>query len=143
MWGPSSDWSAHRRVVVKQPTALLFSCPVGSDSLPPHELQHARLPCHSPSPRVCPSSCPLSWWCHPTISSSVTFFCLQSFPASANIREQKRLWPHLCDTEGFELCLKSVWWVRKKKWWLIMFFKFTQAFKDFESLESQGMRAKV
>ena len=47
-------------------------------------LQHTRLPCPSLSPRVCPNSCPLSQWCHPTISSSVTPFssCLQSFPAS-------------------------------------------------------------
>ena len=55
-----------------------------SDSLPPHELQHARPPCPSPTPVVYPNSCPLSWWCHPTISSSVVPFssCLQSFPAS-------------------------------------------------------------
>ena len=56
-----------------------------SDSLRPHGLQHARLPCPSPSPGVCSNSQPLSWWCHPSISSSVTpFFCLQSFPASAS-----------------------------------------------------------
>ena len=47
-----------------------------------HRLQHARLPCPSSSPRVCPSSCLLNQWCHPTISSSITLFCLQSFPAS-------------------------------------------------------------
>ena len=48
-----------------------------------HGLQHASLPCPSPSPRVCSNSCPLSQWCHPTISSSVILFssCLQSFPA--------------------------------------------------------------
>ena len=50
---------------------LLFSCSVISDSLWSHELQHARLPCPSPSPGVCSNSCPLSTWCHPTISSSV------------------------------------------------------------------------
>ena len=62
---------------------LLFSCSVVSDFLRCCGLQHARLPCPSPSPRVCSNSCPLSWWCHPTISSSVTLFssCLQSFPA--------------------------------------------------------------
>ena len=55
-----------------------------SDSLQPYRLQHARLPCLSPTPRVCSNSCPSSWWCHPTISSSVVPFssCLQSFPAS-------------------------------------------------------------
>ena len=49
-------------------------------------LEHARLPCPSPSPRACSNSCPLSWWCHPTISSSVASFssCLLSFPASVS-----------------------------------------------------------
>ena len=53
-------------------------------TLQPHGLQHARLPCQSPTPRACSDSCPLSQWCHPTISSSVPPFstCLQSFPAS-------------------------------------------------------------
>ena len=53
-------------------------------SLWPHGLQHARPPCPSPTPRVYFNSCPLSWWCHPTISSSVVPLssCLQSFPAS-------------------------------------------------------------
>ena len=61
-----------------------FSRSVVSDSLWPHGLQHARLPCPSPTPGVYPDSCPLSRWCHPTISSSVVPFssCLQSFPAS-------------------------------------------------------------
>ena len=63
---------------------LLFSLPVVSNSLWPHGLQHNWPPCPSLSPKVCPSSCPLNWWCYSTISSSVTpfFFCLQSFPAS-------------------------------------------------------------
>ena len=57
-----------------------------SDSLQPHELQHARLPCPSLSPRVCSNSCPLSQWCYWTISSSAPLFpsCLQSFPASGS-----------------------------------------------------------
>ena len=49
---------------------LLFTCSVVSDSLWPHGLHHARLPCASLSFRVCSNSYPLSWWCHPTISSS-------------------------------------------------------------------------
>ena len=49
---------------------LLFSHSVVSDSLPPHGLQHTKLPCPSLSPRVCSKSFPLSWWCHPTVSSS-------------------------------------------------------------------------
>ena len=53
------------------------------NSLRPHGLKHSRPPCDSPSPEVCPSSCPLYWWCHPAISSSDTlFFCPQSFTAS-------------------------------------------------------------
>ena len=57
-----------------------------SDSLRPHGLQHARPPCPSSTPRSCSNSCPLSRWCHPTISSSVVPFssCLQSFPASGS-----------------------------------------------------------
>ena len=59
---------------------------VMSNSLRPHGLQHTRLPCPSPSPRVCSNSCPVSWWCHPTISSCVVPFssCLQSFPESGS-----------------------------------------------------------
>jgi len=65
---------------------LLFSCSVLSNSLQPLGLQHARFPCLSPSPGACSNSCPLSWWCDPTISSSVVSFssCLQSLPASGS-----------------------------------------------------------
>ena len=65
---------------------LLFSHPVVSDSLQPHELQHARPPCLSPTPGVCPNPCPLSRWYHPSISSSFVPFssCSQSFPASGS-----------------------------------------------------------
>ena len=60
-------------------SSVAQSCP----TLWPHGLQHARLPCPSLSPGVCLNSCPLSQWCHPTISSSVVpFSWLQSFPAS-------------------------------------------------------------
>ena len=69
---------------------LLFSCSVVSD-WGHHGLQHARLPCPSPSPGAWAESCPLSQWCHPAISSSVIPFsvipfssCLQSFPASGS-----------------------------------------------------------
>ena len=66
--------------------SVQFSCPVMSDSLWPHELQHAKPLCPSPTPRVHPNPCPLSQWCHPTISSSVVPFssCPQSFPASGS-----------------------------------------------------------
>ena len=55
---------------------LMFSHLVMSDSLQPHELQHARLPCPSPTPGACSNSCSLSQWCHPTISPSVIPFSL-------------------------------------------------------------------
>ena len=64
--------------------SVQFSRSVVSDSLRPHESQHARPPCPSPTPGVYSNSCPLSWWCHPAISSSVVPFssCPQSLPAS-------------------------------------------------------------
>ena len=63
-----------------------FSCSVMSNSLQPHGLQHHRLPCPSPTPGAYSNPCPLSQWCHPTISSSVIPFSsrLQSFPASGS-----------------------------------------------------------
>ena len=67
-------------------SSVQFSRSVMSNSLRPHELQHAGPPCPSPTPRVYSNSCPLSWWCHPTISSSVVPFSshLQSFPESGS-----------------------------------------------------------
>ena len=67
-----------------QSSSVQFSSSVISDSLRPHEPQHARPPCPSPTPGAHPNSCPLSWWCHPAISSSVVPFssCPQSLPAS-------------------------------------------------------------
>ena len=63
--------------------SVQFSYSVMSNSMLPHGLQHARFPCPSPTPGACSNSCPSSWWCHPTIYSSVIPFssCLQSFPA--------------------------------------------------------------
>ena len=62
-----------------------FSHSVESDSLQPHGLQHARIPCPSPTPGACSNSCLSSQWCHPTISSSVIpCSCPQSFPASGS-----------------------------------------------------------
>ena len=67
-----------------QSHSVQFSCSVLSDSLQPHGLQHARLPCSSPISGASSNSCPSSWWCHPTILSPVVPFssCLRSFPAS-------------------------------------------------------------
>ena len=67
-------------------SSVQFSRSVVSDSLWPHGPRHARPPCPSPTPRLYSNSCPLSRWCHPTISSSVIPFssCPQSFPASGS-----------------------------------------------------------
>ena len=68
------------------PPSVQFSCSVVSDSLQSHGLKNTRFPCPSPTPRAYTNSCPLSRWCHPTISSSVIPFSshLQSFPASGS-----------------------------------------------------------
>ena len=74
--------------------SVRFSHSVESDSLQPHELQHARPPCPSPTPGVHPNPCPLSQWCHPTISSSVIPFssCPQALPASGSF-QMSQLFP--------------------------------------------------
>ena len=75
-----------RREITQRNAEIQFSHSVTSDSLWPHGLQHTRLPCPSPTPRIYPNSCPLSRWCHPTILSSIIPFssCSQSFPASGS-----------------------------------------------------------
>ena len=80
-----NSWD-HSSSIIK--ISVQFSCSVGWDSLQPHELQDARPPCLSPTPGAYPNSCTLSWWCHPTISSSVVPFssCPQSFPASGSFQ---------------------------------------------------------
>ena len=76
-------WVQHFHSII---FSVQFSHSVKSNSLQSHGLQHARPPCPSLTPRVYSNSCPLSQWCHPTISSSVIPFssCLQSFPASGS-----------------------------------------------------------
>ena len=72
--------SSGKFVVVQSHSCVQF--------FPTHGLQHARLPCPSLYPGVCSNLCPLNWWCHPTILSSVTpFSCPQSFPASSSFNE--------------------------------------------------------
>ena len=94
VWGaPATEWDraatggpagAKHRCIRVWISSVQFSSSVVSDSAT-HGLQHARSPCPSPTPGVYPISCPLSRWCHPTISSSVVpFSCLQSFPASGS-----------------------------------------------------------
>ena len=75
-------------MVIENELSVQFSHSVVSNSLWPHGLQHARLSCPSPTPRACSDSCPLSWWYHQTISSSLVPFSsrLQSFPASGSFQ---------------------------------------------------------
>ena len=84
---------------------LLFSGSVLSSSLWPHGLLHTRLPCPSPFPRACSNSCPVSQWCHPTISFSVVPFssCFPSFPASGFFSNELALrirWPKYWSFSG-------------------------------------------
>ena len=74
-------------------SSIQFSCSVMSNSLWPHEPKHARLPCPSPTPGVYPNLCPLSRWCHLTISPYVVPFsaCLQSFPTSGSFQMSQLL----------------------------------------------------
>ena len=84
----SKNWVSSLSDTVLQFSSVQFSLSDVSDSLRPHESQHARPPCPSPTPGVHPNPCPLCWWCHPTISSSVIHFSshLQSFPASVSFQ---------------------------------------------------------
>ena len=81
-------WKINNDGMLKSDGSIQFSRSVMSNSLWPHGLSHTRPPCPSLTPRVYSNSCPLSRWCHPTISSSVVPFssCLQSFPASGTFQ---------------------------------------------------------
>ena len=97
-------------------SSVHFSHSVVSDFLRPHEPQHARPSCPSPTPRVRSSSCPSSQWCHPAISSSVVPFssCLQSFPTSGSF-----LISHLLASDGQNIGVSastSVLWMNTQDW---------------------------
>ena len=100
-----------------------FSCSIMSDSLQPYGLQHARLPCPSPTPRACSNSCSSSRWCHPTISSSVVPFssCLQSFPASGSLPMSHHL-HQAAKVLEFQLQHQSFQWIFRTDYlynWLV------------------------
>ena len=87
--GCVTSWNQDRWEKLQQPQiygSVQFSCSVVSDSLRPHESQHSRPPCPSPTPGVHSDSCPSSLWCYPAISSSVVPLssCPQSLPASGS-----------------------------------------------------------
>ena len=87
-------------------------CCCSITQLQPHGLQQARLPCPSPTPGVCSNSCPLSWWCHPTISSSIIPFssCLQSFAVSGSFQMSQSL-PQVARVLEFRLQHQSFQWI--------------------------------
>ena len=94
----TDEWVKKMWYIYTVDYSVQFSRSVMSNSLRPQGLQHARPPCPSPTPGVYSNSCPLSLWCHPTISSSVVPFssCLQSFPAIRLFSNQSVLfirWP--------------------------------------------------
>ena len=89
-WTVTQNWLTRLQLSTLKNNTILsvqFGHSVMSNSLRPHGLQHSRLTCLSPIPAACTNSCPLNWWCHATISSSVIPFssCLQSFPASGYV----------------------------------------------------------
>ena len=86
-------------------SSVHFSCSVVSDSLWPHEPQHARAPCPSPIPRVYSNSCLLSQWCHPTISSSVVPFSCLGFPNGSEVKNP----PAMQETWFDPWVLKIAW----------------------------------
>ena len=92
--------------------SVQFSCSVMSNSLWPHRLQHTRPPCPSPTPGVHPNSCPLSRWCHPTISSSVVPFSSrpQSFPASGSFQMSQLCLHQVAKLLEFQLQHQSFQW---------------------------------
>ena len=110
--------------------SVQFSHSVMSNSLQPRGLQHARSPCPSSTPGVYSSSCPLSWWCHLTISFSVVPFssCLQSFPASGSFQMSQFL-ASVAEVLEFQLQHQSFQWVSRvdflSDWpvWITLLFK--------------------
>ena len=101
-----------QRSYVLQLNPVQFSRSVVSDFLRPRGLQHARPPCPSPTPRVYSNSSPLSWWCHPTILSSVVRFssCLQSFPAAGFFKRVSSL-HQVAKVLEFQLQHQSFQWM--------------------------------
>ena len=107
-----SSWQKCLIVDSLQLNSVQFSHSVMSNSLRPHGLQHTRPSCPSPTPGVYSNSCPLSRWCHPTISSSDAPFssCLQSFPASGSF--QMSQFSHQLTKElEFQLQHQSFQWI--------------------------------
>ena len=125
---------------------VLFSCPIMSNSSRPHGLQHTRPPSPSPSLKVCPSSCPLHWWCHAVISSSDTpfSFCPQSFPASGTFPMSQLFTSDDCNT-GVSASA-SVFPMRSQGWFplrltSLISFAVQRAFMSL--LQHYGLKASI
>ena len=112
--------------------SVQFSHSVMSDSLWPHESQQDRPPCPSPTPRVYSNSCPLSWWCHPAISSSVVPFssCPQSLSASGSF-PMSQLFPWGGQSIGVSASA-SVFPMNTQDWYPL-------GWNDWISLQSKGL----
>ena len=111
---PANSYATYGTVLLLHGiSSVQFSCSVLSDSLQPHGLQHTRLPCPSLTPRAYSNSCPMSRWCHPTISSSVVPFssCLQSFPASGSFPRTQLLASGGQRTDSHGVLSTHVLWV--------------------------------
>ena len=114
VWSLGQEDPLEKEMATDSSILLLFSRSVMSNSLRPHELQHARLPCPSPS-AACSNSCPLSRWCHLTISSSIVPFssCLQSFPASRSFLMSQLLHTTLKNWAYFVCCFPSALFLKR------------------------------
>ena len=91
--------------------SVQFSCSVVSNSFRPHGLQHARLPCPSTTPGACSNSCPLSQWCHPTISSSVIPFSCLNLSQHQGLFQWVSSWHQVAKVLEFQLQHQSFQWI--------------------------------
>ena len=128
----NKDIIKHLKYVTTDFSSIQFSCSVMSDSLQPHGLQRARLPCPSPTPGACSNSCPSSLWCDPTISFSIVPFSshLQSFPASRSFPRSQFFasnGPRTGPSASASVLLMNI-----QDW-------FPLGFTDLISLQSQGL----
>ena len=141
----TSSYKINYRDEMHSGSSVQFCHSVVSNSLRTHELQHARPPCPSPIPGVCSNSCPSSWWCHPTISSSVIHFSSRPryFPASGSF-QMSQLFASGGQSIGVSAST-SVLPVNTQDWsplgwtgWISLQSKGLSSFKPISSLSSKG-----
>ena len=120
-------------------SSVSFSCSVVSNSLWPHESQHTRPPCPSPTPRVHSNSCPPSQWCHPAISSSVVPFssCPQSLPGSGSF-PTSQLFAWGGQNIGFQLQHQSLQWTPRTDPQMLLPSKSTLDSKEIKPVNPKG-----